>query len=100
MARILSFAGILLACTFLASCGQSPAANETGEHAAVAAADYERGPHRGRMLRDGDFAIEMTIFEDGVDPEFHVYAYRDDKPVPPAQIQLRDRKSTRLKSSH
>jgi membrane fusion protein, heavy metal efflux system len=88
MSRILSFAGILLACTFVASCGQSPAANETGEHAAVAAADYERGPHRGRMLRDGDFAIEMTIFEDGVDPEFHVYAYRNDKPVPPAQIQL------------
>jgi cobalt-zinc-cadmium efflux system membrane fusion protein len=88
MSRILSFAGTLLACTFVASCGQSPAANETGEHAAVAAADYERGPHRGRMLRDGDFAIEMTIFEDGVDPEFHVYAYRDDKPVPPTQIQV------------
>src|SRR3546814_18823375 len=87
MARILSFAGILLACTFLASCGQSPAANETGEHAAVAAADSERGPHRGRLLRAGDFAIEMTIFEDGVEPEFPVYAYRDDKPVPPAQIQ-------------
>lgn len=48
----------------------------------------ERGPYRGRMLRDGDFAVEITIFEDGVPPEFHVYAYKGDKPVPPADVQL------------
>lgn len=30
----------------------------------------------------------MTIFEDGVDPEFHVYAYEDDKPLPPNEVQL------------
>ena len=39
----------------LAACGQS------GESQTVAeredAAEYERGPHNGRMLRDGDFAI-------------------------------------------
>ncbi len=58
-----------------------------GEQGA-AAAEYERGPHRGRMLRDGDVAIEMTIFEDGVDPEFHVYAYRNDKPLDPKTVQL------------
>lgn len=58
-----------------------------GAHGA-AAADFERGPHRGRMLRDGDFAIEVTIFEDGVDPEFHVYAYRNDKPVAPRDVRL------------
>src|SRR3546814_8851743 len=40
------------------------------------------------MLRDGDFAVEVTIFEDGVDPEFHVYAYRNDKPVAPGDVQL------------
>jgi cobalt-zinc-cadmium efflux system membrane fusion protein len=40
------------------------------------------------MLRDGDFALEVTIFEDGVPPEFHVYAYRKDKPVDPRQVQL------------
>ncbi len=76
----------ILACTLLAACGEAPP-EPTGEPAA-AAAEYERGPHRGRMLRDGDFAIEMTIFEDGVEPEFHVYAYRKDKPVPPGEVQL------------
>src|SRR3546814_19634538 len=40
------------------------------------------------MLRDGNFALEITIFEDGVDPEFRVYAYRDDKPVKPGEVQL------------
>jgi cobalt-zinc-cadmium efflux system membrane fusion protein len=40
------------------------------------------------MLRDGPFAIEMTIFEDGVDPEFHVYAYENDTPLTPGDIQL------------
>ncbi len=80
---------VLFACALLAACNGSPATNETGEEPAAAAADYERGPHRGRMLRDGDFAVEMTIFEEGVEPEFHVYAYRGDRPVPPTEVQLR-----------
>jgi len=81
-------AALLLACGLLAACGDRPAPKaEAGEHAAPVA-EYERGPHRGRMLRDGDFAVEMTIFEDGVPPEFHVYLYRKDKPIDPRQAQL------------
>ena len=64
----------------LAACGERPKTAETEGHAAKDG-DYERGPHRGRMLRDGDFALEVTIFEDGVEPAFHVYAYRKDKPI-------------------
>lgn len=72
----------------LASCGasQSPAGSEA-EHGAAAAADYERGPHRGRMLRDGNFALEVTIFETNVPPQYRLYAYRDDKPIEPNEIQ-------------
>jgi cobalt-zinc-cadmium efflux system membrane fusion protein len=50
------------------------------------APDYERGPHRGRLLRSGDFALEVTIFETGVPPQFHLYAYRDGQPVPAAEV--------------
>ncbi|OYX03251.1 MAG: HlyD family secretion protein [Caulobacter vibrioides] len=71
----------------LSACGELPKTAETEDHAAKAG-DYERGPHRGRMLRDGDFALEVTIFEDGVEPEFHVYAYRKDKPISPKDVQL------------
>lgn len=56
-------------------------------HAAEASAQFERGPHRGRMLRDGDFALEVTIFEDNVPPEFHLYAYNDGDPLKPQEVQ-------------
>lgn len=58
-----------------------------GGHAAEEA-EYERGPHRGRMLRDGDFAVEITIFESGVPPEFRVYPYRDGEPLDPGSVDL------------
>ena len=70
----------------LGACGQKTEAPSEGE--AAEAADYERGPHNGRMLRDGNFALEVTIFEDGVPPEYRIYAFRDDKPIPPAEVAL------------
>ncbi len=68
-------------------CGDKPA-EKAGEHGdAAAAADYERGPHRGRMLRDGDFALEITIFEEGPEPLFRLYPYLKDRPLDPRQVQ-------------
>nr|WP_132884508.1 efflux RND transporter periplasmic adaptor subunit [Sphingomonas sp. JUb134] len=81
-----TFTLALLLALPLAACGEG-AGNNTAEHEAPAAGDYERGPHNGRMLRDGDFAIEVTVFEDGVPPEYRLFAYRGDKPVAPAQVQ-------------
>ena len=69
----------------LTACGEKAAKpDEHGE----AEAEFERGPHNGRLLRDGDFSLEVTIFETGVEPEFRVYAYRKDKPVDPRQVKL------------
>lgn len=76
-----------IASTGLAGCG-GPTPKEPAHGETVANGEYERGPHRGRILRDGDFAIEMTIFEDGVPPEFHVYAYEAHKPLTPSEVQL------------
>lgn len=50
-----------------------------------AAADFPRGPHNGRLLTDGDFAVELAIFEDGVPPEYHAWAYLNEQ-----EISLRD----------
>lgn len=70
----------------LAACnGGDDAADSEG--AAIAAGDYERGPHNGRLLRKGDFALEMTIFETGVDPQYRLYAYADGEPLPPTEVQ-------------
>ncbi len=45
------------------------------------AAEAAKGPHGGRLLRDGDFATEVTIFERGVPPEFRVFLYEKGKPL-------------------
>jgi len=52
-------------------------------------AEPEKGPHRGRMLRDGDFAVELAIFETGVPPEFRVWISNDGLPIAPTEVKLR-----------
>ncbi len=81
------FAALLAAS--LPACGQSGEDSAEKEAGEVAAGDYERGPHNGRMLRDGDFAIELTVFEDGVPPEYRLYAYRGNKPLDPQAVRAR-----------
>lgn len=72
----------------LTACGGDKAASPEGEtgEAAAPSGDYERGPHRGRMLRDGDFALEITIFETNVPPQFRLYAYQGGKPIPAKDV--------------
>ena len=72
----------------LAGCGDRGAATGEGGAEAVAAGDYERGPHNGRLLRSGDFALELTVFEEGVPPRYRVYPYLNDKPLEPLKVQL------------
>ncbi|WP_040345430.1 efflux RND transporter periplasmic adaptor subunit, partial [Brevundimonas diminuta] len=68
------------------SCGERAKPAEGGEAEAAAAADYERGPHNGRLLRDGDFSLEITIYEEGPEPLFRLYPYLKDKPLDPALV--------------
>lgn len=56
---------------------------------AETSSEYERGPNRGRMLRDHGFSVEITIFETGVPPKFHVYPYLNNELVDPNMIDLR-----------
>ena len=51
-----------------------------GGHEA-AEAEVAKGPHGGRLLSDGDFATEVTIFERGVPPEFRVFLYEKGQPI-------------------
>ena len=87
MTKYLLGAASIVALSLLSACGDT-APTGKDEHTAESSGEYERGPHRGRLLRDGNFALEITIFEDGVDPELRVYAYRDDKPVKPSEVRL------------
>jgi len=79
-------ASLLALAAGLSACGQGGAEKSEGAEAA-AAADYERGPHNGRLLRDGDFSLEITIFEEGPEPLYRLYPYLKDKPLDPRQVQ-------------
>jgi len=70
----------------LAGCGGT--VEPTEEHGEGEAAEAPKGPHNGRLLSDGDFAVEMTIFEDGQEPQFRVYATRDGKAVDPKTVNI------------
>lgn len=72
---IAAFAALLL----LAACGQSKPASDVHE---------PKGSHGGRLLKDGDIALEITIFERGVPPEFRVYPTQDGKPIAPDAVSL------------
>ena len=50
--------------------------------------EVEKGEHGGRMLRDDVFALELSIFETGVPPEFRVWATQDGKPLKPEDVDL------------
>lgn len=57
-------------------------AHEPGEEPA-------KGAHGGRLLADGRFQVEVTIYERGVPPEFRVFAYDDGKPLDPNDVDVR-----------
>jgi cobalt-zinc-cadmium efflux system membrane fusion protein len=42
----------------------------------------ERGPHNGRLLEQDGFTLELAIYEAGIPPEYRVWFYQDDKPLP------------------
>ena len=68
--------------------GEEEAGHDEHGHGAAAEEEFERGPNNGRLLKKDDFAVEITIFEDGVPPQFRVYAYEDGKKLNPSEVQL------------
>lgn len=78
----------------LAACGARDERVHTakGDHAAHGdgsqAEEIKKGSHGGRLLADGEFAVEIVIFETGVPPEFHVYPSRGGKAIDPAAVKV------------
>jgi cobalt-zinc-cadmium efflux system membrane fusion protein len=71
-----------------------PSAAAEHEHEASDASHHDaepppKGPHGGRLFTAGNFGLEVTIFEDGVPPEFRLYPTQDGKPLAPAQAGVK-----------
>jgi cobalt-zinc-cadmium efflux system membrane fusion protein len=79
------FGAVALAIVLAACGGEHAGEHGAAEHGEVKVA---KGPNGGRMLEDGDFAIELAIFERGVPPEFRAWAYQGGEPIPLAEVQL------------
>ena len=66
--------------------GDAPGHAETVDPAAPSAPSS--GPHGGKLFTQDSYGVEVTIFEQGVEPEFRVYTYQDGKPLDPAASQV------------
>ncbi len=64
--------------------GAGEAHAEHGAKDAKAAGEALKGPRGGKLFVDGDFGLEVTIFETGVESEFRLYTYLKGKPVDPS----------------
>lgn len=47
-----------------------------------------KGPHGGKYFEDGKFALELTIYEVGVPPQFRAYVYENGKLAPPDSARV------------
>ena len=74
--------------TTLAYIVVSYAPHSSASEALVAETKPEKGEHRGRLLTDGNFVLELAIFETGVPPEFRAWVVQDGEPVQPDSITL------------
>ncbi|NMG32660.1 efflux RND transporter periplasmic adaptor subunit, partial [Aromatoleum evansii] len=105
-------AGLLLGAAILTSEKTAPAGDGHGEHQEAAHdgekggahadehkeengdahddehAEPAKGPHGGKLLSDGRYGVEVTIFETGVEPQFRLYTYLDGKPLDASQSQV------------
>jgi membrane fusion protein, heavy metal efflux system len=89
MKHILIPVALALATTLpLSACSSSGGEAEHAEGDAHGDKEPSKGPNGGRLLKDGEFAAEVTIFEDGQEPQFRVFVTKDGKPVDPKSVQL------------
>ena len=82
---LLLAASLSLSANLLASGDHANGHDEHDEHQAD---EIQKGAHNGRLLEDGDFVVELAIFEQGVPPEYRAWASLDGKPVKPNEWKL------------
>lgn len=73
---------------FISKQARHTAASSEGGHGAAAAEEVPKGPHGGKLFREGSFSTELAIYEEGVPPEFRAWFTQDGKPLPPDAVKF------------
>jgi len=88
MKKILHAIGLTLMVGVLITYSNSSFSFE-GANSEQAEKPPEKGSHNGRLLKDGDFVLELAIFETGVPPEFRVWVSNKGKILKPTDVELK-----------
>ena len=72
-----------------ASSSNQEATSENDHDHAAMAIESVKGPHGGKQFTDGDYALEVTIFEQNQPPQFRLYTYINGKPLVPTNNNVR-----------
>ena len=84
-----SLLGTLLVTATIVACTGDPQPGSPDATADAAAEEaQERGPNNGILLRDGDFVVELAIFETGVPPEYRAWATSGGRSLEPEDFDL------------
>ena len=78
---------VLVVCiaALLTGCGEPAQLAGDGR---AAEPEMPEGPNGGRLLVDGDFSVELAIFESGVPPEYHAWVARAGEPIELREVEL------------
>lgn len=79
---------LLLASLSISSLAIAHEDHDHGDEQEEHAGEIAKGPHNGRLLEEGDFVVELAIFEQGVPPEYRAWATLDSQPLKPNEWQL------------
>jgi len=84
----LNLGRLLLLCQLVLSALLLPSIAMPAAESKAQQAEPEKGPQGGRLLRDGEFAVELVIFETGVPPEYRAWITDNGQPVRPDAVSL------------
>ena len=87
MTMISRIFGFLLFTATLVACGGDMQMGAP-ELSATAEQTHERGPNNGVLLAEGDFVLELAIFETGVPPEYRAWATNRGVTLEPTNFDL------------
>jgi len=79
---------LLLCLPLTAAAVEEHEGDHAGHDAEARHVEELKGPHGGELLKQGNITLELTIFEEGVPPEYHAWITRDGEALKQANLMV------------